>query len=56
MQAAMQKLHTRRTERLAEAGGEERTAEEGSPIKEPEKNEPEPQKSGGLLKSLFGKK
>ena len=41
MQGAMNKLHT----------------EEKLPAKkEPEKKEPEPKKSGGLLKSLFGKK
>ena len=52
MQAAIQKLHS----------GEPKPAEKKEPpkkevpIKEPEKKEPEPQKSAGLLKSLFGKK
>jgi peptidyl-tRNA hydrolase, PTH1 family len=52
MQAAIQKLH----------GGEPKPAEKKEPpkkevpIKEPEKKAPEPQKSGGLLNSLFGKK
>ncbi|HEU5178425.1 MAG TPA: aminoacyl-tRNA hydrolase [Burkholderiales bacterium] len=52
MQAAIQKLHS----------GEPKPAEKKEPpkkevpVKEPEKKEPAPQKSGGLLKSLFGKK
>lgn len=51
MQAAVQKLHS----------SEPKPAEKKDPpkkeipLKEPEKN-PQPQKSGGLLKSLFGKK
>jgi peptidyl-tRNA hydrolase, PTH1 family len=51
MQAAIQKLHS----------GEPKPAEKKDPpkkegpVKEPEK-QPEPQKSSGLLKSLFGKK
>jgi PTH1 family peptidyl-tRNA hydrolase len=46
MQAAIQKLHS----------GEPKPLEKKeASVKEPEK-QPEPQKSGGLLKSLFGKK
>jgi hypothetical protein len=50
MQAAIQKLHS----------GEPKVPEKKEPpkrvpVKEPEK-QPDPQKSGGLLKSLFGKK
>jgi len=47
MQAAMNKLHT-------EPEKKEPPKKE-VPLKEPEK-QPEPQKAGGLLKSLFGKK
>ena len=52
IQAAIQKLHS----------GEPKPVEKKEPpkkevpLKEPEKQEPAPQKSGGLLKSLFGKK
>jgi PTH1 family peptidyl-tRNA hydrolase len=52
IQGATQKLHS----------GEPKPVEKKEPpkkevpIKEPEKKEPAPQKSGGLLKSLFGKK
>ena len=52
IQAAIQKLHS----------GEPKPVEKKEPpkkevpVKEPEKQEPAPQKSGGLLKSLFGKK
>ena len=54
MQAAIQKLHS--GER-AEAGGEEGAAQEGSSGQGTrEERSREPQKSGGLLKSLFGKK
>jgi len=47
MQSAMNKLHT-------EPEKKEPPKKE-IPVKEPEK-QPEPQKSGGLLKSIFGKK
>ncbi len=46
MQAAIQKLHS----------GEPKPAEPKPEKKEVPVKEPEPQKSGGLLKSLFGKK
>ena len=47
MQAAIQKLHS----------GEPKPVEKKDPPKkEVPVKEPEPQKSGGLLKSLFGKK
>ena len=49
MQAAMQKLHSASRSRR-------KPAQKEVPVKEPEKKQPEPQKSGGLLKSLFGKK
>jgi peptidyl-tRNA hydrolase, PTH1 family len=52
MQAAMNQLHTE--EKKPEPEKKEPPKKE-IPVKEPEKT-PEPQKSGGLLKSLFGKK
>jgi len=54
MQAAVQKLHSGEPKQSAPKPVEKK--EQEVPIKEPEKKEPEPQKSGGLLKSLFGKK
>jgi hypothetical protein len=54
MQGAMNKLHTEEKRESKPAAPKEPPKKE-APVKEPEKNA-EPQKSGGLLKSLFGKK
>ena len=54
MQGAMNKLHTEEKRESRPAAQKEPPKKE-VPVKEPEKK-PEPQKSGGLLKSLFGKK
>jgi PTH1 family peptidyl-tRNA hydrolase len=51
MQSAMQKLHSGEPKPVEKKEPPKKDA----PVKEPEKK-PEPQKSGGLLKSLFGKK
>jgi PTH1 family peptidyl-tRNA hydrolase len=51
MQAAVQKLHSSEPKPVEK----KEPPKKEIPLKEPEKN-PEPQKSGGLLKSLFGKK
>jgi peptidyl-tRNA hydrolase, PTH1 family len=51
MQAAIQKLHSSEP-KIPE---KKEPPKKEVPVKEPEK-QPEPQKSGGLLKSLFGKK
>jgi PTH1 family peptidyl-tRNA hydrolase len=50
MQGAMNKLHTEEKPPV-----KKEPPKKEAPVKEPEKK-PEPQKSGGLLKSLFGKK
>jgi peptidyl-tRNA hydrolase, PTH1 family len=56
MQTAMNKLHTEEAPKKAEPKPEKKDPPKKEiPVKEPEKK-PEPQKSGGLLKSLFGKK
>jgi PTH1 family peptidyl-tRNA hydrolase len=52
MQAAIQKLHSTEPKPVEKKDPPKKEV----PVKEPEKNEPAPQKSGGLLKSLFGKK
>ena len=52
MQAAIQKLHSSEPKPAPE---KKEPPKKEIPVKEPEK-QPEPQKSGGLLKSLFGKK
>ena len=52
MQGAMQKLHSGEPKPVEKKEPPEKEV----PLKEPEKKEPAPQKSGGLLKSLFGKK
>ena len=51
MQSATQKLHSGEPKPVEKKEPPKKDA----PVKEPEKK-PEPQKSGGLLKSLFGKK
>jgi peptidyl-tRNA hydrolase, PTH1 family len=51
MQAAVQKLHSSEPKPVEK----KEPPKKEIPVKEPEKN-PQPQKSGGLLKSLFGKK
>jgi PTH1 family peptidyl-tRNA hydrolase len=51
MQAAIQKLHSSEPKPVEKKEPPKKEV----PVKEPEK-QPEPQKSGGLLKSLFGKK
>jgi len=51
MQAATQKLHSSEPKPVEKKEPPKKEV----PVKEPEKK-PEPQKSGGLLKSLFGKK
>jgi len=50
MQSAMNKLHTEE-----KPAPKKEPPKKEAPLQEPEKK-PEPQKSGGLLKSLFGKK
>ena len=56
MQAAMNKLHTEEPKKVEPKAAEPKAPPKKEvPVKEPEKK-PEPQKSGGLLKSLFGKK
>jgi peptidyl-tRNA hydrolase, PTH1 family len=56
MQAAMNKLHTEEPKKVEPKAPEKKEPPRKEvPVKEPEKK-PEPQKSGGLLKSLFGKK
>ena len=52
IQAAIQKLHSSEPKPAPE---KKEPPKKEIPVKEPEK-QPEPQKSGGLLKSLFGKK
>ena len=52
MQAAIQKLHSSEPKPVEKKEPPKKEV----PLKEPEKTEPAPQKSGGLLKSLFGKK
>ena len=54
MQSAMNKLHTEEKKPEPKEAPKKETAAEPA-AKEPEKK-PEPPKSGGLLKSLFGKK
>jgi len=56
MQSATQKLHSGEPKQGEPKAVEKKEPpKKDAPVKEPEKK-PEPQKSGGLLKSLFGKK
>jgi PTH1 family peptidyl-tRNA hydrolase len=56
MQAAIQKLHSGEPKPDSPKPAEKKEPPKKEvPVKEPEK-QPEPQKAGGLLKSLFGKK
>jgi PTH1 family peptidyl-tRNA hydrolase len=55
MQAAIQKLHSGEPKQSEPKPEKKDPPKKEVPVKEPEK-QPEPQKSAGLLKSLFGKK
>ena len=55
VQAAIQKLHSGEPKPVEKKEASVKEPEKEAPVKEPAK-QPEPQKSAGLLKSLFGKK